>query len=216
MPLPRRKRLLLLLTILVIGGTILTYASSWAMMLFGPTVSPGTNIPSLGTLYVPGVGWLKTARPHPDFVSGSGYTKVWFPGTGYLEDDSGPWRPNLNVESVGLPFCALSTFGEYNLGAFTAREARFIGRSHCLWFHYHGVGYCLPVIPCLPGFPLNIAFWAAFLYFIWAFSPTRFYNRIANRLRGLCPNCGYDVQNMPTCPECGATQRSSPQRGDGM
>ena len=35
--------------------------------------------------------------------------------------------------------------------------------------------------------------------------------RNRRRLRGLCPECGYDTRGLTTCPECGATCDQSPE-----
>ena len=75
------------------------------------------------------------------------------------------------------------------------------------WFHSSspvrgGILRVLPLRPIWPGFAVNILFYAAVLWMMFA---VPFALRRRLRIwRGQCPACTYPVGQSPVCTECGA------------
>jgi hypothetical protein len=65
----------------------------------------------------------------------------------------------------------------------------------------HGDAVAFPLIPVWSGFALNTAFYAALAFLLWC--TPGFIKRTRRRRRGQCLTCGYDLNGMTTCPECG-------------
>lgn len=66
----------------------------------------------------------------------------------------------------------------------------------------------LPLRPVLPWFLLNCLLYGALLAAPWVVFTTR---RASNRAReGRCLRCGYDLDGLESCPECGSA--STPRR----
>jgi len=59
----------------------------------------------------------------------------------------------------------------------------------------------LPLMPLWPGFAINMLFYAAILWGVFA---APFALRRRRRVkRGLCPACAYPIGDSPVCTECG-------------
>lgn len=71
----------------------------------------------------------------------------------------------------------------------------------------HPLGHhSLPLMPLWPGFAVNTAFYAASIATLWLTVSGGLHlmgTKKRRRKRGLCESCGYDIQGLPTCPECG-------------
>lgn len=71
----------------------------------------------------------------------------------------------------------------------------------------HPLGHhSLPLMPLWPGFAINAAFYAACLAALWLTIGGGVHllgTKKRRRKRGLCESCGYDIQDLTTCPECG-------------
>lgn len=71
----------------------------------------------------------------------------------------------------------------------------------------HPLGHhSLPLMPLWPGFAVNTAFYAASIATLWLTIGGGLHllgTKKRRRKRGLCESCGYDIQGLPTCPECG-------------
>lgn len=79
----------------------------------------------------------------------------------------------------------------------------------------HPLGHhSLPLMPLWPGFAVNTAFYAASIATLWLTiggSTHLLGTKKRRRKRGLCESCGYDIQGLETCPECGtqSTERDA-------
>lgn len=71
----------------------------------------------------------------------------------------------------------------------------------------HPLGHhSLPLMPLWPGFATNTAFYAASIATLWLTIGGGLHllgTKKRRRKRGLCESCGYDIQGLETCPECG-------------
>lgn len=79
----------------------------------------------------------------------------------------------------------------------------------------HPLGHhSLPLMPLWPGFATNTAFYAACIATLWLTIGSGVHllgTKKRRRKRRLCESCGYDIQDLTTCPECG-NARSINQR----
>lgn len=71
----------------------------------------------------------------------------------------------------------------------------------------HPLGHhSLPLMPLWPGFATNTAAYAGTIALLWltiAGGTHLLGTKKRRRKRGLCEACGYDIQGLTTCPECG-------------
>lgn len=71
----------------------------------------------------------------------------------------------------------------------------------------HPLGHhSIPLMPLWPGFATNTAFYAACIATLWLTISGGVHllgTKKRRRKRGLCESCGYDIQDLTTCPECG-------------
>ncbi|UYV14233.1 MAG: hypothetical protein NCW75_01850 [Phycisphaera sp.] len=71
----------------------------------------------------------------------------------------------------------------------------------------HPLGHhSLPLMPLWPGFAANTAAYAGTIALLWltiAGGTHLLGTKKRRRKRGLCEACGYDIQGLTTCPECG-------------
>jgi len=79
----------------------------------------------------------------------------------------------------------------------------------------HRYPITIPYCPVLPDGLLNAAFWGAALLV-----PLHAARALRTRVRRIwrtrhhrCPNCAYDIQSLPTCPECGEPVKAKPING---
>ncbi len=94
-------------------------------------------------------------------------------------------------------------------------EWRTIGRGSdgaMNWFgipvsHPEAIGHpmLLPLMPIFPGAILSTLFWSLYLVVLFEIvkRTTRAARRVLRARRGRCPSCGYDIMDLPVCPECG-------------
>lgn len=69
----------------------------------------------------------------------------------------------------------------------------------------HGLSAAIPLMPILPGFVVNTAFFAGVIAMGWL--GARGLRRWRRARRGRCPTCGYSMVGLGLsvpCPECGA------------
>ena len=83
-----------------------------------------------------------------------------------------------------------------------------------IWNRFNSRFIGFPLRPILPGFLINMLFWAIIL---WLLIPGPFVlRRLIRRKRGRCPKCGYDLRGaIPGagggCPECGWNRPPDPR-----
>ncbi|MFI4896321.1 MAG: hypothetical protein ACIARR_00675 [Phycisphaerales bacterium JB059] len=76
-----------------------------------------------------------------------------------------------------------------------------------LEFGYRSRDYAIPVRPVWPGFLINTLVYAGACWLLLAAPGGAVRWRRARR--GLCPACGYDLNGLPACPECGVSPPSN-------
>jgi hypothetical protein len=147
-------------------------------------------------------------------------------GARWLGEPPGPWRGTDSqwgpTEMVGFGVSQL----EYLFGPARVRIAAgwpfiaFVGTltNPCSWdLDFEPVvvilpysvpstspeGPLLPTSPHWPGFCANSLFWGLVVLSVISFAPS--VRRLARRLRGRCPVCGYILgDNQLRCSECGS------------
>jgi hypothetical protein len=126
----------------------------------------------------------------------------------------------VRIRSYGWPTVALSiacyvdsdeTRGSHNaliirnaVGAYGGIKTPWREKSTSpLGAHYRAPIYWrLPVVPALPGFVVDVSFYAALSWLLF-FAPFTL-RRVVRARRGRCLKCGYDMRGLDACPECGA------------
>ncbi len=74
------------------------------------------------------------------------------------------------------------------------------------WWHDAGLPPWILLKPIWPGVLIDTACFAATGIALFRISRAslRVSSRSDRRRRGLCPTCGYDIRELPACPECGS------------
>ncbi len=167
----------------------------------------------------PNLRWLWTPRAqwptNPESIVRTG-TIGYRQATAVSFPDSGRWHKQ-STTAIGLPF-ALAINREDSYQPFTrpfSGAPSFIsladdGRS--LFLKPATTNQTLiPLTPYLPGLLADLFLLTALWYALLT-APTILQRR-ARRARGQCPRCGYDLQQLPTCPECGRPNTLPPPPG---
>lgn len=81
--------------------------------------------------------------------------------------------------------------------------------------HVNTLNDTIPIQPLFPGLLVNTALYAAITFLL--LSTPSFIRRTSRKRRHACLRCGYDIQTLPRCPECGTLTRGTlePSLGTG-
>lgn len=166
----------------------------------------------------PVVHWLFPPREHWGSHPGTEsyqVTKAWYREAYAL--GTAPSRPGLLCEQavldVGFPFRCLSLRREREMPASTPRErllsARMNGLKSGLVVYDmtdRSRPLIFPIWPKLGAFAAGSASYALLVaVLVGAF---RLVKRTLRNRRGRCAVCGYELNNLVLCPECGAPRRN--------
>ncbi len=92
-----------------------------------------------------------------------------------------------------------------------AKEYRGLNRPR--WMPRFIPVYRIPVVVNWSNFAVNTAAMTPVAFALLCIPPAlRAIRRRRRARRGRCPACGYDLQTLTTCPECGPTDAVSPER----
>lgn len=179
--------------------------------------------------------WKENVRP-PDLISldeidhginnvsyqhGLGWTRIHKCNARGAEGLFAYWTSTYETTTVsGLPMRALRSHVEPYHGSDTRDALQgldlpilelfrrgFPTNRLPAWLHAHRETR-LPFVPVWTGFIINTVFWS-FLSWLAVAGPNRI-RRVIRRKRGLCMQCKYNLDDLPTCPECG-TPAPTPQ-----
>lgn len=138
----------------------------------------------------------------------------WNPGESYVyivDEDPDANKPfqtsaeTLTVFNVGWPWRAFQTGVHHtdSPGRTTTPMVSLTG-GLTLWTNggqEHLDRFALPLFPLWPGFFLNTLVFAAGLAVLWHVPVS--VRRMSRRRAGRCLGCGYNIDRLETCPECG-------------
>jgi hypothetical protein len=139
-------------------------------------------------------------------------------GLGYFDPNYTPWDttrtdspPSVNLTRFrfGFPWRSLtwddlSTGASVNIPAVMDYHMKMYERAGIdrgIGVSFISPGRRLPIAPIWGGLILNILFWSSLWFFpgvIWR--SARYFLR---KRRGLCLVCGYAIEDLERCPECG-------------
>jgi hypothetical protein len=155
--------------------------------------------------------WASVTDPEwPDHASGTGTASkpaakveiAWFGRAEFLVEDFiyGWPRHSLKWRYV------LTPFDEQFYGVLPPKPGtKLFHRPMSSNAGMDGMRFALPLWPVWPGFLINSIFLAIVIWFASLFSPLG----MVRRLRGRCPQCGYDLRaaGAAGCSECGWARR---------
>lgn len=140
-------------------------------------------------------------------------------GLSFFDPDFVPWDttksetpPSVNLTRYrfGFPWRAmywddLSTGSSINIPAVFAYHQKMYqraGLSRGIGVSFISPGRRLPIVPVWPGLIADILFWSV----VW-FIPGVIWRTLCaarRKRRGLCLVCGYSIEDLEVCPECGS------------
>jgi hypothetical protein len=126
-------------------------------------------------------------------------------GTSFPEDDP---KHVIEFVEVGWPAPTMRRIGADDarpptLGYFESFRRGFPIRS--LVYPNGGGDVALPLTPKWPAFAVSILGWASAYFAVYmALVAPRTIKRRRRCMRGQCTRCGYDLDGLETCPECGS------------
>ncbi|MBX3357862.1 MAG: hypothetical protein KF745_05490 [Phycisphaeraceae bacterium] len=133
---------------------------------------------------------------------------------GYRHAEQRAWRMQ-----VGIPFVAMEARGFDGLNSPELPRAPWKSASRLresisgVFVHTTVNGRpdarLLPVRPLWPGFALNSAIYAAAAFALLT-AAARLNTALRRRRAGHCATCGYAVNELPQCPECGTASARQP------
>jgi hypothetical protein len=220
-----RKRTLLMVLLLLLGGAIINVAVAWGCAAL--------IHPQLGSVDVTFRQLSEEEFRAYSTISGFGRSRVsFYPGkrkerqaskSGLPEIDWTPIGKAGSSDYAGWPCFSLTCSKNgpvvfmvdgYSTWAFNGDpNAVLDGGFPLLDFACQRMGNpwrALPYKPVWLGFAINTIFYAAIFWLLFA-GPGRL-RRFIRTKRGLCPACGYDLRGQPppdsdagrrVCPECG-------------
>ncbi len=130
-----------------------------------------------------------------------------------LAEDELPPRVFINRTRYGFPWRVLyrdhistqTSTKNPQVSQFHQRAYARVGSRRGLdrpaWFPTWVITYRVPITPLWGGILANMLSWSL-LWFVLALIPARVVNRHRRR-NGLCLACGYAVEDLEICPECG-------------
>ena len=181
-----------------------------------PQTNWGTPPPVANWLFPPREHWA----PHP-IPESYGVTKAWYREAYAL--GSAPSRPGLLCEQavfdVGFPFRCLSMRREREMPASAPRDRLLSTRMNGLksgLVVYEMTDSSQPLIfpiwPKLGAFAAGSASYAAVVAVLGG--AFRSVKRMLRNRRGRCIGCGYELNHLVVCPECGTPRGEEPVGAD--
>jgi hypothetical protein len=204
------RRVLAQLGVCLIVGVLLTVVVAWSFALFGNSAYTAITYTPPG----PGARLSSASRVPDDFVNGTHVSKrgrgfryqmvtemVWIGSRlGMMTD-----RQNRTIErvEVGWPWGTMEWIGTMDLrhrkDGWTWRD----GLEPPRWGGAitQGASRRLPLVALWPGFAYSALTIGAVLFVVQLVP--RGVRRGLRRRRGRCVACGYELQGLVKCPECG-------------
>jgi hypothetical protein len=204
----RGRRLAIRLAAFAVVGAVVTVAVAWTLTIRTAKVGPYLDIPGEQWIYPAARSWP------PNSIA---WMTAGAPGVTVVQARSDLIRHSIFLQRearIGLPWRALCSREDDVLDAETFGETRTPRAGLDLPDNLEvskpiepTLRGALPVVPILPGFALDTAFYAAIAFALW--SAPGVIRRRLRRGRGGCPACGYDLRGSTSavCPECGATPK---------
>lgn len=232
--------MLLMLTLLLVGGAIINIAVAWGLAQLPPTVRGDEKASQADFDWLLSTGYERHAFPVARSLGmnvNDVWSQQWGGGAMVFSRNGASWRlvPDGDLRLRGRGFAGVRVQSGWPClgmeGGWTRTPSdvwstsqqtqnEFWSIRDALWSEagvggrsrVRGVKRPVPLLPMWPGFVVNTLFYAVVL---WVMFFALFVLRRRYRVRpGLCHACAYPIGTSDVCTECGAGV-SSLLRGEG-